>query len=64
MQSIFNRYSLWSLLFAWVPLGGDALTLIAGVMKVPLRLFLLLVGAGKFLRYLAIVYLAGIFLPF
>lgn len=58
-QRWFQRYGFWSLLFAWMPVGGDALTLIAGVMKVRLWLFLLLVGTGKALRYISVVYLTA-----
>mgnify|MGYP001811747693 FL=1 len=57
-QRWFQRRGVWSLLLAWMPLGGDALTLIAGIMRVPLPLFILLVGAGKGLRYLAVIWLA------
>ena len=56
-QRWFQRYGFWSLLLAWAPVGGDALTLIAGIMKVRLWLFLLLVGTGKALRYISVVYL-------
>ena len=55
-QKWYQRYGFWSLLFAWMPVGGDALTLIAGIMKVRLWLFLLLVGTGKGLRYVSVVY--------
>ena len=41
------------------PVGGDALTLIAGIMKVRLWLFLLLVGTGKALRYISVVYVTA-----
>ena len=58
-QRWFQRYGYWSLLLAWLPVGGDALTLIAGIMKVRLWLFLLLVGAGKALRYVSVVYLTA-----
>ena len=58
-QRWYQRYGYWSLLLAWLPVGGDALTLIAGIMKVRLGLFLLLVGIGKALRYVSVVYLAG-----
>lgn len=58
-QRWYNRYGFWSLLMAWLPVGGDTLTLIAGVMKVRLGLFLLLVGAGKALRYISVVYLTA-----
>jgi membrane protein YqaA with SNARE-associated domain len=57
-QGWFQRYGFWSLLFAWLPVGGDALTLIAGIMRVNLWLFLLLVGLGKTLRYVSVVFLA------
>ena len=42
-QRWYQHYGVWSLLLAWMPVGGDALTLIAGIMKVRLWLFLLLV---------------------
>ncbi|HEY5739972.1 MAG TPA: YqaA family protein [Gammaproteobacteria bacterium] len=56
-QRWYRRYGFWSLLLAWMPVGGDALTLIAGIMKVRLWLFLLLVGTGKALRYVSVVYI-------
>ncbi len=55
----FHRYGLWSLLFTWVPLIGDGLTLIGGVLRVPFWKFVLLVGIGKTARYLALVVLGG-----
>ena len=54
-QHWFNRYGVWSLLFAWLPAGGDVLTFIAGIMRVRLSLFILLVGLGKGLRYVVII---------
>jgi len=50
-QRWFQRFGVWSLLMAWAPIGGDALTFIAGVMKVHFVPFILLVGIGKGLRY-------------
>ncbi|MDX1670217.1 MAG: YqaA family protein [Limnobacter sp.] len=55
-QNWFNRFGKWSLLFAWAPVGGDALTFIAGVMRVHWLPFLILVGLGKSVRYVAVVY--------
>lgn len=55
-QRWFQRYGFWTLLLAWAPIGGDPLTLVAGIMKVRLWLFVLLVGTGKALRYVAVVY--------
>ena len=56
-QRWFQKFGVWSLLFAWLPVGGDALTFIAGVMKVRLSLFLVLVALGKGLRYALIIVL-------
>ncbi len=50
----FSRYGLISLFFAWVPVIGDPLTIVAGILRVQLRWFLILVTAGKFLRYILI----------
>ncbi|MDD2558143.1 MAG: YqaA family protein [Desulfuromonadaceae bacterium] len=58
-QRWFQRYGFWTLLLAWMPIGGDVLTLVAGIMRTPLWLFLLLVGTGKGLRYVSVVYLSG-----
>ncbi|MCE6952035.1 DedA family protein [Cereibacter sphaeroides] len=50
----YRRYGLWSLLFAWVPVVGDPLTVAAGALRVGFLPFLLLVGAGKAGRYLVL----------
>ncbi len=47
----FQRWGLWSLLLAWVPVVGDPLTFIAGMLRVPFALFLPLVAIGKGARY-------------
>jgi membrane protein YqaA with SNARE-associated domain len=58
-QRWYQRRGVWSLLLAWMPVGGDALTLIAGIMRVRLPLFLVLVGLGKALRYIVVIWIAG-----
>jgi membrane protein YqaA with SNARE-associated domain len=50
----FRRYGVWSLLLAWLPLVGDPITFVAGIARVPLPLFLLLVTIGKAARYAVI----------
>ncbi|MCW8194407.1 DedA family protein [Proteobacteria bacterium 005FR1] len=50
-QRWFQKYGVWSLLMAWAPIGGDALTFVAGIMRVNFFLFFLLTGIGKGLRY-------------
>ena len=51
----FNHYGLWSLLLAWTPVIGDPLTLLAGVLRVNLWIFLILVAISKFTRYAVIL---------
>ena len=53
--SWFRRYGVWSLLLSWLPVVGDALTLVAGILRVRLLPFLLLVSISKAGRYLAIL---------
>lgn len=57
-QRWFNRYGVWSLIMAWAPVGGDALTYVGGLMRVPLGVFLVLVGLGKALRYAVVIWVA------
>jgi len=47
----YQRYGYWSLLLSWLPIIGDPLTLVAGVMGEPWRRFLLIVILAKGLRY-------------
>lgn len=54
----FNRYGIWSLLFAWLPIVGDPLTFAAGMLGVRFRAFLVLVAVGKAARYIAVAALA------
>ena len=50
----FDRFGAFSLLFAWLPIIGDPITFIAGVLKYDFRKFLVLVVISKFSRYLFI----------
>ena len=58
-QKYFQKYGLWSLLLSWVPIIGDPLTLLAGVLKVRFSIFLLLVSISKISRYVFTLYLAS-----
>jgi membrane protein YqaA with SNARE-associated domain len=51
-----NKYGIWSLLFAWFPVVGDALTIIAGALKVNTSAFTGLVAAGKAARYVVVLW--------
>jgi membrane protein YqaA with SNARE-associated domain len=51
-QQSYLRYGRWSLLLSWVPVIGDPLTVVAGIMREPLWSFLLIVTLAKGLRYM------------
>ena len=57
----FSKYGSYVLLFTWVPIIGDALTVAGGLLRLRFLIFSIFVFTGKFLRYLAIAYFAGIF---
>ncbi|MEZ0171930.1 YqaA family protein [Microvirga sp. TS319] len=50
----YGRYGRWTLLLSWVPVIGDPLTIVAGVLREPLPVFILLVTLAKTGRYLAV----------
>jgi membrane protein YqaA with SNARE-associated domain len=50
-QAWYQRYGKWSLLLSWMPVIGDPLTVVAGVLREPLPIFVLLVGIAKTARY-------------
>lgn len=52
----FNKYGIWSLLLAWLPIVGDALTVVAGALKVNIYAFVALVAVGKAARYIALLW--------
>ncbi len=57
-----DRFQSWgtaSLLLAWVPVLGDPLTVVAGMLRVNLWIFILLVTIGKLGRYLMVAGVAG-----
>jgi len=55
----FTKYGQPSLLFAWLPIIGDPLCLVAGLLRSPIWTFLFLVTLGKFGRY---AFLAWVFI--
>ena len=55
-QQTFKKYGVISLFFAWVPVIGDPLTFVAGLLRINILVFFTLVTAGKFIRYAAISY--------
>lgn len=60
-QAWYGRWGVWTLLLSWAPLG-DAITLIAGIMRTPVWLFVALVGFAKTVRYIVFAALTAGFL--
>lgn len=50
----FRHYGVWLLLMCWLPMAGDAITVVAGLLRADLRLFLLLTAAGKAFGHVAV----------
>lgn len=53
-QRWYHRYGRWTLLLSWVPIIGDPLTLVAGVLRERLVSFVLIVAIAKTARYLVV----------
>lgn len=53
-QRTYHRYGRWSLLLSWMPIIGDPLTVVAGIMREPLWSFTLIVLIAKLGRYLVL----------
>jgi membrane protein YqaA with SNARE-associated domain len=50
----YRRWGRWCLFFSWVPVVGDAFTVLAGVLRERLWVFVVIVGVGKLSRYLVV----------
>ena len=53
----FKKYGIWSLLLAWVPIIGDPLTIVAGILRVKFFTFLLLISISKTSRYIFLIFI-------
>ena len=53
-QGWYQRYGRWSLLGSWLPVVGDPLTMVAGVMREPILPFLVLITLAKAGRYVVL----------
>ena len=57
IKKYFDKYGYLTILFSWLPIIGDPITLMAGVLKYDIRKFIILVIIAKFMRYLVIALL-------
>ena len=58
-RGFFGKYGGWTLLLSWVPIIGDPLTFIAGVLRYNFKWFTLIVAVAKGIRYATIIFLAS-----
>lgn len=57
-EHFYARYGRWSLLASWLPVVGDPLCLVGGILRVGVFPFVLLVAAGKLARYAVVAWVA------
>lgn len=50
-RNYYRRYGVFSLFFSWLPIVGDPLCLLGGMLRIDFALFTLLVASGKLARY-------------
>jgi membrane protein YqaA with SNARE-associated domain len=53
-ENWYRKYGRWTLLLSWLPIVGDPLTLVAGLMREPILSFTLIVAFAKLARYLVV----------
>ncbi|HSR74531.1 MAG TPA: YqaA family protein [Sulfurovum sp.] len=58
-RGFFGRYGGWTLLLSWMPVIGDPLTFIAGVLRYNFKRFFLIVAVAKGTRYAIVIFLAS-----
>jgi len=56
-RKFFAKYGGWTLLLSWVPIIGDPLTFVAGVLRYDWRYFTLIIFAAKGIRYGVLVWM-------
>ncbi|MFZ5798747.1 MAG: YqaA family protein [Thermodesulfobacteriota bacterium] len=53
-EAVYARYGSWSLFFSWLPVVGDPLCLVGGILRVRFVPFFILVLSGKLSRYVLV----------
>ncbi len=55
-KNFFDKYGAFAVLLSWMPIIGDPLTFVAGILKYNIKKFILLVILAKFSRYFILAY--------
>ena len=54
-KRIFDKYGGYTLLFSWVPIIGDPITIVAGMLRYDIKKFIYLTIISKGMRYLFVI---------
>jgi len=54
-KRIFDKYGGYSLLFSWVPIIGDPITIVAGMLRYDIKKFIYLTLISKGIRYIFVI---------
>jgi len=57
-RALFKKYGGYMLLLSWMPVIGDPLTFVAGVLRYDMKRFILFVLIAKGLRYAFLIWLS------
>lgn len=60
-ERIYRRYGVWSLLLSGLPFIGDPLTTVAGIFRVNIIVFTVMVIVGKVLKFALLLGAVGYF---
>ena len=52
-----HKYGYGALIFSWLPIIGDPLTIVAGLVRLKFIYFLLIAGMLRVIRYIFMAYL-------
>jgi len=58
-QRMYDKFGRFSLLLSWVPIIGDPITIVAGIMREPLIRFVVWVSFAKAGRYIFLATIVG-----
>ena len=54
----YHKYGKWTLFLSWVPFIGDPITIVAGIFRMPIMPFILIISCAKTIRYIFIAFIA------
>ncbi|MFX4282180.1 YqaA family protein [Aliarcobacter butzleri] len=55
-KNYFDKYGFITILFSWLPIIGDSITFVAGILKYDFKKFVILVTIAKLSRYIFIAW--------